>query len=82
MNSTYNYEKDTLKHPFSGHTKVFNNYSQAYQDLFVLSMLKGKKNGKYVEVGSNHPTHMSNTFLLETAFGWRGFSVEIEKSMC
>ena len=43
---------------------------------------KGKKNGKYVEVGANHPTHMSNTFLLETVFGWRGFSIEIEKSMC
>ena len=82
MNTTYNYEKDTLKHPFSGHTKVFENYSQAYQDLFVLSMLMGKKNGKYVEVGANHPQSMSNTFLLETVFGWRGFSIEIERAMC
>ena len=82
MNTTYNYEKDTLKYPFSGHTKVFENYSQAYQDLFVLSMLKGKKNGKYVEVGANHPQNMSNTFLLETIFGWRGFSIEIERAMC
>ena len=82
MNTTYNYERDSLKSPFSGHTKVFENFSQAYQDLFVLTMLKGKKNGKYVEVGANHPQTMSNTFLLETVFGWRGFSVEIERSMC
>ena len=82
MNTTYDYAKDYLKHPFSGYTKVFQNYSQAYQDLFVLSMLKGKKNGKYVEVGSNDPQYLSNTFLLETAFGWRGFSVEIDRVMC
>lgn len=82
MNTTYDYEKDTLKHPFSGHTKVFRNYSQAYQDMFALSMLKGKKKGKYVEVGANHPQSMSNTFLLESTFEWRGYSVEIEKSMC
>tara|TARA_B100000927_G_scaffold221726_1_gene181651 strand:+ start:126 stop:782 length:657 start_codon:yes stop_codon:yes gene_type:complete len=82
MNTTYDYAKDVLKHPFSGYTKVFQNYSQAYQDLFVLSMLKGKKNGKYVEIGSNDPQYLSNTFLLETAFDWRGFSVEIDKTMC
>ncbi len=82
MNTTYNYERDTLKHTFTGHTKVFQNFSQAYQDLFVLTMLNGKKNGKYVEVGANHPQSLSNTFLLETVFGWRGFSVEIERSMC
>lgn len=82
MNTTYNYECDTLKHTFTGHTKVFQNFSQAYQDLFVLTMLNGKKNGKYVEVGANHPQSLSNTFLLETVFGWRGFSVEIERSMC
>ena len=55
MNSTYDYANDYLKHRFSGYTKVFQNYSQAYQDLFVLSMLNGKKNGKYVEIGSNDP---------------------------
>ena len=82
MNSTYDYANDYLKHRFSGYTKVFQNYSQAYQDLFVLSMLNGKKNGKYVEIGSNDPQFLSNTFLLETAFGWRGFSVEIDRQMC
>ena len=55
MNSTYDYANDYLKHRFSGYTKVFQNYSQAYQDLFVLSMLNGKRNGKYVEIGSNDP---------------------------
>ena len=82
MNTTYNYERDALKSTFTGHTKVFENFSQAYQDLFVLTMLNGKKNGKYVEVGANHPQSLSNTFLLETVFGWRGFSVEIERAMC
>lgn len=53
------------------------NYSQAYQDMFVLSVLNGKKNGKFVEVGAFHPSYLSNTYLLEKNFGWDGISIDI-----
>ena len=49
---TYNVTKNKLIHSFSGQTKILENYSQAYQDLFVLSMLDGKTNGRYVEIGA------------------------------
>ena len=35
------------------------------QDIFVLSMLNGKKNGVYVEIGADQPRVISNTYLLE-----------------
>ena len=45
--------------------------------MFVLSMLDGKKNGTYVEIGGDHPVVINNSYLLETQFGWRGVSFEI-----
>lgn len=53
-------------------------FSQAGQDLFVLSMLKNKKNGTFVEIGSNDPMYINNTFQLELN-GWRGLMVEFNK---
>ena len=57
-----------------------NNYSQAGQDLFVESVLKGKKNGFFVEIGSNHPSVHNNSFLLEQKYNWKGLMVEYDKS--
>ena len=48
------------------------------QDMFVLSMLDGKKNGVYVEIGADQPRVISNTYLLETEFDWMGVSFELE----
>jgi len=81
MNTNYNSEHDTLNNPFLGLEKIKRNFSQAYQDLFVLTMLKGKCNGKYLEVGANHPVEFNNTFLLEDKFNWKGISVEIDNDM-
>jgi FkbM family methyltransferase len=51
-------------------------YSQFGQDVFVLrDFFKGKKNGVFVDVGANHPTHASNTYLLEKE-GWTGIAIE------
>ena len=44
--------------------------------MFVLSMLDGKKEGTYVEIGSAEPYHNNNTALLEKDFGWKGISVD------
>ena len=79
---TYDVTKDKLIHSFSGQTKISKNYSQAYQDLFVLSMLDGKTNGRYVEIGAYDAKIFSNTFILESIFNWKGFSVEIDKTRC
>ena len=65
MNTNYNVDCDILNNHFPGVEKIKKNFSQAYQDLFVLTMLQGKRSGKYLEVGANHPVEFNNTFLLE-----------------
>ena len=65
-----------LKHPFPGSKNIKNNYSQMYQDMFVLSMLNGKRKGVYLEIGSGHPVYGNNTYLLEKYFDWTGQSID------
>jgi hypothetical protein len=55
-------------------------YGQAEQDKFVLSVLKHKQNGYFVEIGSNHPININNTYLLESKYNWKGVMVEYEKN--
>jgi hypothetical protein len=50
--------------------------SQASQDLFVLSVLNNKKNGYFLEIGSNEPISINNTYLLESQYDWKGIMVE------
>lgn len=50
--------------------------SQASQDLFVLWALKNKTNGTFLEIGSNDPVTINNTYLLETDYNWSGIMVE------
>jgi hypothetical protein len=52
--------------------------SQAGQDRFVLECLNYKRAGTYLEIGSNDPIHINNTYPLETTYGWRGIMVEYE----
>lgn len=63
---------------FKNSDKIRTNYAQTYQDLFVLSMLNGKKNGTYLEIGSGNPFHNNNTALLETEFNWKGVSIDFD----
>jgi hypothetical protein len=53
---------------------------QAQQDKFVLKCLNEKKNGYFLEIGSNHPIDINNTYLLETTYNWKGIMVEYEES--
>ena len=53
---------------------------QAEQDKFVLNVLKEKKNGYFLEIGSNHPININNSFLLETKYDWKGIMVEYNPS--
>ncbi len=68
------YPKLRLK--FEGSENIDENYSQTYQDMFVLSMLNGRTNGTYLEIGAADPFKGSNSALLEK-LGWTGTSVEI-----
>ena len=51
------------------------------QESFALSMTQGKRNGFYVELGSADPYIESNTWLLESEFGWKGLALEIDKEL-
>jgi len=74
----YQSDHKKLRYKFPRFETIERNYSQAYQDMFVLSMLKGKINGKFVEIGGCDPFHGNNTALLESKFGWTGLTVELE----
>jgi FkbM family methyltransferase len=53
--------------------------SQLRQDIFVLFELNFKKNGYFVEFGATNGIDLSNTFLLEKEFNWKGILVEPAK---
>lgn len=68
-----------LRYKFSGSETIERNYSQVYQDMFVLSILSGKRNGTFLEIGSADGVDLNNTFLLEKHFGWKGICVEYDE---
>ena len=75
--TTYNQQQhENLKFKFPGSESVHRNFSQVFQDMFVLYMLQGKRNGTFLEVGGAQPYFANNTALLETQFGWSGSSIE------
>ena len=74
-------QSNQVKKSFIGIERVEQNYSQALQDIFVLTMLNGKENGTYVEIGGAHPININNTYLLEKTFGWSGISFEINEEL-
>ena len=53
--------------------------SQFKQDIFVLSELNFKSDGFFVEFGATNGVDLSNTYLLETEFGWNGILSEPAK---
>lgn len=50
--------------------------SQHKQDLFVLSELGFKRDGYFVEFGATNGKDISNSWLLENTFGWKGIVAE------
>lgn len=61
--------------------KLFKNFFLKYsfshtgEDLHIISLFNDKKNGFYVEVGSNNPITHSNTFKLYLS-GWNGILID------
>lgn len=51
---------------------------QAGQDKFVVKILKEKKDGYFLEIGSNEPVYINNTYLLEKEYNWKGIMIEYQ----
>jgi FkbM family methyltransferase len=51
-------------------------YSQVNQDLWVLEILKNKTKGYFLDIGAFDGINLSNSYLLETEFDWKGICVE------
>lgn len=53
--------------------------SQWSQDYFLVHNVFGEETrgrGVYVDVGSSHPFHLSNTAFVDSCMGWRGLCLE------
>ncbi|WP_155264911.1 FkbM family methyltransferase [Sphingomonas segetis] len=64
---------DDLRRTFDALT---HSTSQLGQEIFVLSRLGWKRNGYYVEFGATDGRTLSNTWLVDRQFGWRGILAE------
>lgn len=51
-------------------------YSQARQDEIVISLLKNKTRGYFVDLAANDATLLSNTYALEKYYDWDGLYIE------
>lgn len=65
--------------PINGECEVPEFNSQAGQDLFVLMALNGKRNGRFIDLGCNHPVEINNTYILEKNYDWTGLSFDIDQ---
>jgi hypothetical protein len=72
------WSNERLRRPFVDSDKITYNYGESDQDIWVLSMLDGLRNGTYLEMGAGWPEHISNTALLELQFGWNGVSLDYQ----
>jgi FkbM family methyltransferase len=70
-----------LRIKFDEASNIIENYSQCYQDIFVLTATNGKRKGTYLEIGSGDPYFGNNTYLLEKQYGWSGLSVDIDSDL-
>jgi len=60
----------------TGHHLTEGSRSYQGQDLFVLEVLGGVRGGYFLDSGASNGIQGSNTWLLESSFGWRGICVE------
>ena len=77
---------EILKGPntFKFHFKpaqLLGSQSQAGQESMAYFASGKRLSGSYLEVGAHDGFSMSNTFILETRFGWHGLSIEIDESL-
>jgi FkbM family methyltransferase len=51
-------------------------YSQIGQDLRVIQTYNNKEDGFFIEIGASDGINLSNTYLLETKYKWKGICCE------
>lgn len=56
--------------------KTLQGASQLGQEFFVIELLSGMTNGFFLDSGASDGIGASNTYVLESAFGWKGICVE------
>ena len=56
--------------------RSYEQYSQGGQDVYVTNILREKRDGYFVEVGAYDGFTISNTYLLEKNYGWKGICIE------
>ncbi len=66
---------------FYGNTQEAENkmqkwYSQVKQDQVVIGLLRNKREGFFIDLAANNARHISNTYALESSFGWEGLCIE------
>jgi FkbM family methyltransferase len=77
--------KRYFKALFNHFTSTKNTYSQHQEDIIFKDFFK--KNGidinksLYIDIGSNHPSDISNTYLLYR-HGYRGILIDANKELC
>lgn len=77
LNLYYRKDFKNLKYNFNNCEQISRNYSEAFQDIFILTILNGKRNGTYLEIGGGLPFYGNNTYLLESKFDWYGITLDI-----
>jgi FkbM family methyltransferase len=65
--------KEFVRFAYANH---FKSSAQLFQDLLVLFILREKRNGYFVEFGAADGQFLSNTFLLEQEYAWKGILAE------
>jgi hypothetical protein len=71
----------SLKYKFHNSENIETNYSQTFQDMFALTILDGKENGTFLDIGCHHPQFHNNTYLLESLYNWNGFGIDLNKDI-
>jgi Methyltransferase FkbM domain len=51
-------------------------FSQVRQDEVVSQLFRGRRGGYFVDLAANDAVRLSNTYALETYFGWDGICIE------
>lgn len=61
--------------------RIYRSSSQSGQDIFVQIVFPKKTKGNYLEIGSAWPIKLSNTFVLENTYKWKGLSIDLDAKM-
>ena len=64
--------KDLLKNFIDSFDKIEKVYSQLYQDAFASFLIADKYDKSYLEFGATDGLDLSNSYLLENSYNWKG----------